>query len=433
MAISKKTALLGVVIGSYSSVVLLSGCNFFQGPCLKPVPPKQAIDNSQNNCMPCPPCPACPEPSALGDKLPLAKPFSTRIVGRAELCGFLEPPEDIEAIKKAARLSLNIINSPDNNQYFQGEKQLFSKERLSDTINVFLNILDTPSATPFCDTVFDNFDVLEISGQNGQDMLVTGYFQPVIEASLTRDETFKHPIFSPPQDLVKVNLKDFDQSLPSVTLFGRLKDNSIVPYSTRQEIEKRLPTEENASILAWLKSPVDSLTLHIQGSGILRLPDRSQRFVHYSANNGWPYGSVGKWLIDRGYIQKNKASWQDIEVFAQKQPEIFQGSFQANPRYIFFEWAEKGPIGAYGELLHDRLSAALDPAVYPPGAIFFLKTSLPDEARQIHTVFNHDKGAAIQGSTRIDLYTGTGMEAGELAGKLKNKGKIFALLAKKRI
>lgn len=428
---------------SLSALFLLSSCNPMH-QCLKTEECAKLCEHKPDDCKPCPPCPPCPEPQAPLKAIAPKKQIKTRLVSQEEICSLLKLPKDqkdptspaknptnnIDAAKKAARASLEIISDNANELYFQNAKYFIGKKGLADSINTFLEILDTSTDSTYCKAIFENFDVLEISGQNSDDALVTGYYQPEIEASLSRNETFKHPLLSTPADLVNVNLKNFDSSLPNITLYGQIKDNRLVPYLTRQEIETKMPSELSILPIAWLKSPVDALILHIQGSGILKLPGGRQKFIHYAANNGRAYGSIGSWLIANGYLQKDKASWQDIEALAQRQPDVFQNSLQANQRYIFFEWRENGPLGAYGELLHDRLSVALDPEIYPPGAVLLLKTTLPSETEQIHTIFNHDKGAAIQGGMRIDFYTGTGKKAGELAGKMKNKGKIFALLPK---
>ena len=54
--------------------------------------------------------------------------------------------------------------------------------------------------------------------------------------------------------------------------------------------------------MAWLKDPLDLSFLHIQGSGRLRLPDGKEILVQYQASNGRPYRSIGRYMIDKGFL-----------------------------------------------------------------------------------------------------------------------------------
>lgn len=267
-------------------------------------------------------------------------------------------------------------------------------------------------------------------------VLVTGYFLPMLPASLEQTEDFPYPIYAVPGNLVRVRLSDFDPQLPLRTLSGRVVGGCLVPYYTREEIDFGQSLEGVAQILAWLASPVDGLLLHIQGSGVLRLSDGTDHHVHFSGSNGHLYGSVGRWLIDKGLLSPKEADWQGIRAWVEAHPESLREALASNPRYIFFRWEDKGPIGSLGEVLTPRRSVALDQSIYPPGALCFLQTELPDSNPDFPPrpwqafVCNQDEGNAIKGPRRLDLYLGEGDAAGQVAGRLKTPGELYLLVAK---
>ena len=269
-------------------------------------------------------------------------------------------------------------------------------------------------------------------------VLATGYFQPAFKGSLNATEEYSSPVYGWPPDLLRVSLKRFDNCLPSRTIWGRVSGRQLVPYYSRREIETKdlLPAE---TVLCWLSSPVDVLELQIQGSGIIGFPDGSSRFIHYAASNGLAYKSIGKVLKERGILPPERLDWPGIKQWARDNPEEFQRIAFENPRYVFFRWEDRGPVGSYGRVLVPGTSAALDRSVYPPALPAFLKVDWPEikngpdwfRARPATLmVFNHDRGSAIKGPFRIDLYCGTGEQAGNLAGRLKSPARLILLLPK---
>lgn len=262
------------------------------------------------------------------------------------------------------------------------------------------------------------------------DVLVTGYFQPELSASYVRTQEYDYPLYATPSDLVQVSLQDFDSSLPARTIFGRVVENRLIPYYTRAEIQQgALPS--NTPVLAWLSSPVEGLMLHIQGSGILVFPDGTRRFIHYAADNGHAYRSVGAWLVKQGILPLEQVSWQAIENWARLEPERFLQASFTNSRYIFFRFEEDGPLGATGRPLEPMHSIALDRDIYGLGGLFLLYIEdFKDGQAFSSLVFHQDVGSAIKGHNRVDLYIGEGQKAGNTAGRLKNAGRLFLLLSK---
>ncbi len=272
-------------------------------------------------------------------------------------------------------------------------------------------------------------DFLLNRNKNKNKVLITGYFEPILQASYRKTEEFKVPIYAPPSDLVQVYLPLFDKTLPNKSLWGRIYNGRLIPYFTREEIEKRIKEKKlNAKAIAWLKSPIDLLVLQIQGSAILDI-DGTKRFIHYAASNGRPYVSIGRILLDKGILSFNKLSWQSIREWAKENPEIFSKILKKNPRYIFFKWEKNGPLGSLGLPLVPMRTIAMDHTIYPSFLIVFVTIKTKTKRMNLITI-NFDQGAAIKGYRRIDLYCGSGKAAGALAGSLKCYSKVYFLVPK---
>jgi membrane-bound lytic murein transglycosylase A len=351
-----------------------------------------------------------------------------------------EDLKDKKGLQKAISASLEYLEGHKDEQQIPWGNESITIGTLKKTLRAFSGLLDQNFPQEDLQREIGRlFTVYRITGDKkgkgpAEPFLVTGYFQPELAASLKADEEFSYPIYEIPPDLIQIALHDFDSSLPRETLYGRVSGQSLIPYYTRADIDNGRKLK-CAGVLAWLRSPVDGLLLHIQGSGVLRFQDESRRYIHYASSNGYPYYSIGQWLIDKGLLYKDQADWPDIRAWAQKNPEEFRKAFDVNPRYIFFRWEKEGPIGTLGEVLTPMRSVALDHKIYPPGALCFLQVPMP-VSMSIHRgawifqgfVCNQDTGSAIKGPHRLDLYCGEGDEAGYLAGRLKAPGSLYLLL-----
>jgi len=249
------------------------------------------------------------------------------------------------------------------------------------------------------------------------DGLITGYFEPQVEASRMRRGAFVVPLHAPPTDL-----------------------GSRKPYWTRQQLDT-VPAAK-ASLqgreIAYLADPLDMLLLQIQGSGRLRLSDgtgASPRTVRvaYAGTNDQPYLSVGRWLIDRGELKADGANWPAIKDWARRNPQRVQQLLWANPRVVFFREEPLpdpgvGPRGAQGVPLTPQRSVAVDPLSVPYGTLLWLDTTEPLSARPLQRlVLAQDTGSAITGAVRADYFWGLGDAALEQAGRMKQPLRYFAL------
>ena len=337
-----------------------------------------------------------------------------------------------ESLKKALSKSLIYLGSLRDGELLSWGNGKVEAWKFKKSLLSFYNLLEKDlSSQEFQEEFLKNFNVYKV-GQT----LVTGYFQPELNASKKPDSRYPYPLYGIPGDLVRIRLSDFDSSLPARTLWGRVEGNRFIPYYSRKKIDTG-DASIDAPVLAWLSSPVDGLMLHIQGSGILRFEDGSKGFIHYAANNGRLYGSMGKWLIKKGYLASHEADWPGIRAWADKNPGLFQESLISNPRYIFFKWEKQGPIGEIGQVIVPYRSVALDEGVFPKGGLFFLTTHLPTpdvnkaSAKDFSSfVLFQDVGSAIKGVKRLDLYCGSGEEAGYVAGRLKAEGSLYLFMLK---
>ena len=266
-----------------------------------------------------------------------------------------------------------------------------------------------------------------ISSDSGDSGLITGYYEPVLAASRMRSAQYPHPIYGVPEDLVVVDLATVTPETRHLRLRGRLEGRRLVPYYSRAEIESRSPP---APVIAWAADPVELFFLQIQGSGQLELTDGSRIRVGYADQNGHPYRSLGRHLIDRGELTLEQASMQGIKAWAAANPHKLQDALNANGSYVFFRELEArgGPIGALGVPLTAQYSLAVDRRYVPLGAPVYLATTYPlSNAPLERLMAAQDTGGAIRGAVRADFYWGSGPDAGAQAGRMRQQGRMWLL------
>lgn len=264
--------------------------------------------------------------------------------------------------------------------------------------------------------------------QNG---LITGYYEPLIKGSRTPSSRYRWAIHGTPSDMLTIDLGTVYPELKNYRLRGRVVGNKVVPYWNREELDRlegRLP----APTLLWAADPIDLFFLQVQGSGRVELPDGSRVRIGYADQNGHPYQSIGRWLVQQGQLTLDKASMEGIREWARKNPERLQEMLNSNPSYVFFRElpaSSEGPLGALGVPLNDGRSIAVDSRYTPLGAPVFLATSHPNSERPLHRLMlAQDTGGAIKGVVRADFFWGFGAEAGTQAGKMRQQGRMWLLL-----
>jgi membrane-bound lytic murein transglycosylase A len=271
--------------------------------------------------------------------------------------------------------------------------------------------------------------------------LLTGYYEPIIEGDLEPGGEYLYPIYRRPDDLVEVMGKDLSSEGLGVKRVVRVEKGQTIPYYSRQEIDDQGALRGKGYELAWLKDPWERFLLHVQGSGQIRLPKGETRRVGFSGSNGRPYRSIGRYLIDRGFLAEKPLSLSRVKEFLRQNPERVAETFNANERYIFFRFVpgKEGPLGALGFPLTAGRSIATDQAIFPRGALAYLIAQQPifDATGRLkgrktlrRFVLNQDTGAAMKGPERIDLFFGSGEQAGMTAGEMCEEGRIYFLQAR---
>ena len=246
---------------------------------------------------------------------------------------------------------------------------------------------------------------------------LTGYYEPVVDGSLTPTATFTAPLLT----------------MPSAG-HGPLPDRAAIEAGALGAL---------APPLVWLRSPVDAFFVAIQGSARVRLPDGTLKRVAYAGRNGQPYTAIGKLLVQRlgvppaamGMAQLR--GW--IEAHGQEQGEAGRALMDENRSFIFFRFddvlpQEAGPVGAAGVSLTRLRSLAVDRTRWSYGLPVYVDAALPwrsdvpEPFRRLMVA--QDTGAAIVGPARADIFFGTGSEAARRAGPIRHPGTLWVLWPK---
>lgn len=277
--------------------------------------------------------------------------------------------------------------------------------------------------------IAERFDAWALSAVDGRRQgLLTGYYEPIVRGTRERVDARQVPLYARPSDLVA--------SADGTRMQSR--DGRIVgPYPARAQIESEgLP---KADVLLWIDDPVEAFFLHVQGSGRVRLPDGEVVRVGFADHNGHAYRAIGRELIERGALAPEAVDAEAIKTWLRANPAHAREVMHGNRRFVFFRRLPAhdastrlaGPPGALGVPLTPLRSVATDPAHVPPASLLFVDSTHPADGTPLRrTVVSQDRGAAIVGAVRADLFWGSGDEAGRLAGRTKQPARIWLLWPK---
>lgn len=289
---------------------------------------------------------------------------------------------------------------------------------------------DSTRAAAFFREAFQPYQIFAFSTESPEG-IVTGYYEPLLRGSRTRTAKYRYPLYAPPQDLITVDLSGLYPDLKHRRLRGRLEGNRLVPYFSREDIEVSQSPLRGLEI-AWVDDPVESMFLQIQGSGQIEFENGERIRVGYADQNGHPFRGIGGLLVRRGELKLEQTSMQGIKDWARRNPRKVQQYLNANPSYVFFRELPTdlpGPLGALGVPLTAERSVAIDPRVVPLGAPVYLSTTYPASQRPLQRLMMaQDTGGAIAGPARADFFWGFGEAAGQIAGRMKQKGQMWVLL-----
>ena len=253
----------------------------------------------------------------------------------------------------------------------------------------------------------------------------TGYYEPEIAGSRTRQSGYDTPVYARPTDLIEVDLSQFNPDLKGKKVRGRVDGTALVPYFDRAQIDGGAIAGRGLEI-AWAADPVELFFLEVQGSGRLRLPDGGVMRIGYASQNGRDYTGIGKLMKDRGLLGPGQTSMQGIMAWLRAHPDEGRAIMQENRSYVFFcELTGPGPLGAMGVAVTGLTSVAADPRFIPLGAPVFLSMDRTD-ANGLWVA--QDTGGAIRGANRVDTFWGAGEAARATAGGMSARGTAFLLL-----
>lgn len=383
------------LLPALAGALLLAGCT---------LPPPRG-----ESCPPCPACTACPGAEV---PKPVEKPLQP--AAWSDLPGWED--EDPRPAFEAFRASCAVLE----------KRELW---RNSCAAARGAQAATAADARAWFEAQFQPWALTNPDGS--REGLVTGYYEPLLRGSRARAGAYAHPLFAPPEDLVVVDLAEIYPELKAMRLRGRLEGRRLVPYYSRaewtQEEEKRA-----GGALMWIDDAFDLFFMQIQGSGQVQLDDGSRVRVGYADQNGHPYKSIGRWLVDQGELKLEQASMQGIKAWARAHPKRVQELLNANPSLVFFRELPvegSGPPGALGVPLTPERSLAVDPRTATLGAPIFLATTYPNDARPLNRLMlAQDTGGAIRGVVRADFYWGSGSDAGAQAGRMRQKGRMWEFL-----
>ncbi|UFN48163.1 MltA domain-containing protein [Roseomonas sp. OT10] len=287
--------------------------------------------------------------------------------------------------------------------------------------------------------------------------LLTGYYEPILRGAITPGGSYATPLYTRPPELV-----DVERPGGGRRQWGQWQEGKLVPLPDRAGIETGALAGRGLE-LVWVEDAAEAFFLHIQGSGRVVLPNGAVLRLGYAGQNGQPYRAIGRPLIERGEIPRERMSSRNIrEWMLQAGPEAAAALRRENPSYIFFRRVEglrdsDGPIGAFGVPLTPERSLAVDPAFIPLGAPVFIRPLPAGEAEGTappaappaaarggrgrprpapaapavlppRLTIAQDTGGAIRGPARGDLFRGWGTEAGERAGTMRGPVAMWVLL-----
>jgi membrane-bound lytic murein transglycosylase A len=368
-------------------------------------------------------------PLSLANPLPLkqlspeATEQATTLVGQDTR--LFDSAEDKQALLNAIDTSLAYLETPGSiTAYENYTVPGITHSRVQRSLTCFRTLLEqSESATDLQQAVAAEFDFYQSIGQDEAGTVAfTGYFEPTYRASRTPSDEYRYPVYRRPPNL----------------------DQWPNPHPTRLELEGADGLQAsrgrlNGLEIAWLPDRLEAFLIQVQGSARLALTDGSSLSIGYDGRTNYDYSSVGRALIDDGIIPEDELSLPVLMEYFEQNPEALNRYLPRNNRFVFFKTTDgAAATGSLGFPVTAGRSIATDKSVMPPGALALINLPLPQRnaegelaiAPTSRFVLDQDTGGAIKGAGRVDLFVGTGTEAGEIAGLINGTGELHYLLLK---
>lgn len=360
-------------------------------------------------------------------ELPPGQLALRKITDPRDIPNFTAACSDLTNLRQAVANSLDYMAKPSSQKFFPYGDITHAQALAS--LKAFDAILASGmDPAQMNQTIRQSFDVyISVGCDNKGTVLYTGYYTPIFDAAPTRQGRFQYPIHKAPANLVKGE--------DGMALGMRTASGQLAPCPTRAQIESDPAMEANA--LAYLGDPFEVYIATVQGSVKLRMPDGQIANMGYTANNGYDYVSVSKAMVDDGKIPAKGVSLQAMIAYFKAHPDQVKTYTDKNPRYVFFAPGGDGPRGSLNEPVIPLRSIATDKSIFPRASVAFLSTTLP---RRLSTgvealeykafALDQDTGKAIRAAGRADVYMGVGDQAGDLAGRTLQEGRLYYLFLK---
>ena len=340
----------------------------------------------------------------------------------------------LEGLERAIEQSLVYYGRLPSTYKFNYKGQIYSPSEMAASLQIFRDMVGK-NGEELARLLEERFQFFESINSDGE-AFFTGYYEPLLEGSPVPTEEFPVPLYAIPGDLIDVDLGKFSEKWRGVKIVGRIDGKHLIPYDSREEIVDGNSLKGRAVPIAYVNG-IELFFLQIQGSGLIKFTDGRVKRVNYAQKNGHPYRSIGSLLKDQ--IPREEMSLQSIKAYLQEHPDEVPGILNYNQSYTFFREVEEGPLGYIDVPLTPGRSIAMDRSLVPRGGLAFIETEFPifDNGeitgwRPVRRfVLVQDTGGAINGHGRVDIFAGRGDDAEKTAGHLKQKGRVFLLVAKK--
>ena len=354
---------------------------------------------------------------------------------------FWEDDLNFQMLEDAIQQSLRYYRRVSDSKSFKFGTLSYSANEMETSLELFIQCIknaqnsDHPYST-LMKHIAERFHVFESRNPEGK-AFFTGYYEPILEGSLTLTDNYTIPLYQRPNDIAKVHVGDFIKKYKNVWITGRVKGKKFVPYDTRDQIVYRNSLAGRAEPIVYVKNHIELFFLQIQGSGIIQLQDGELLRVNYADQNGKEYRAIGALLRDE--IPKEEMSLQSLKKYLYDHEDDVRKILNYNQSYTFFRKVEEGPLGNIQVPLTPKRSIAMDHRLLPKGCLAYIESSPgmdKENTWQSQETFRRfvviqDTGGAINGHGRADIFWGNGTDAETIAGNMKQYGRIFLIVAKK--
>lgn len=295
---------------------------------------------------------------------------------------------------------------------------------------------ETPpaQARAFFEANFTPYDIIPASGSG----FLTAYYEPELEAALEKSAAFPVPVLGRPADLVTIPQGETRPGVSPGFQAARQSEKGLEPYATRAQIWAGA-LEGKGLEIAWLRDHTELFITQVQGSARLKLPGGKSSRLVYAGRNGHPYTSIGRKIVERGAMTLEEMTLAKLMGWLRADAARGRALMEENASYVFFARDDsldpaKGPIGGAGVPLTPGRSLAIDRTLWPYGLPIYIDvnplTPAGPRARIQRLMVAQDTGSAIVGPARADFFVGSGAEAGERAGLVRDPLRFIVLLPK---